>query len=695
MQANEARVQKLIEGQLQYVVPLFQRAYSWKEKQWQTLWDDILELCLEVQPRNHFIGSIVTIPAKSVPEGVAKYVLIDGQQRLTTLFILLSAIRDRNADGSEKLSEKINNILLRNLYQDGNDVYKLLPTQVDRAAFVGIVDRSLFESDSLIGESYRYFKKALQKHPQVPSERVYDVIRNQLVVVSIVLESSDNPYVIFESLNAKGRPLTQADLIRNYFFMRFPVGQQEEVYCAHWEPMQDRLKDDLTEFIRHYLIRGGKQVKQSDVFVALKDRVDGLNQTDLRDYLRSLDTHSVHYSKFLDPTNEPSRNIRSRLKRLRQYEATTSFPFLLDAYHDYYTGSISAEDMIEVLDVLESFIIRRFICGVPTHGLNKVFLALHAQASKYPDFVDGLHAVLADKSFPEDEQFRGSFTTAPIYGGDRNAKAKLILERLEEWYAHKEAVDTAATTIEHVMPRTVTTWWKEHLGDNWQSVHNKWLDTVGNLTLTGYNSELSNADFETKKAMLQKSHLELNRYFEEQGVWDEQAIMCRGLVLADFALKIWPDIARDVPNGDEENNEVSKEEAAKMIAAVESAFAGVKSKLSKGTRYIVQMNDGSVLNIKYSKSHNDYYWFGYQSSLLNDAKKLGVTHVVFILAPHGYVNVPFHMIEQYLTQAGSSPKRDGSVRHYHVLITAKLAPELFHHGKPERVTLAEHYVRFL
>jgi uncharacterized protein with ParB-like and HNH nuclease domain len=695
MHASETKIQAIIDSQRQYVIPLFQRPYSWESPQWGTLWQDLAELCEEDNPRNHFIGSMVTMPSKSVPEGVTKFTLIDGQQRLTTLLVVLAVIRDKARKQPGNLAEKIDDLLLRNRHQEGADVYKLLPTQVDRPAFLAIMDGSKPLKGAPLTAAYEFFDRKLRLNPEVGLETLYNVIRNHLVLVSIVLDKDDNPYLIFESLNAKGRPLTQADLIRNFFFMRIHVNAQEKVYGEHWKPMQDRLGESLTEYIRHFLMRDGKIVRQSDIYYTLKDTIEDRGHDDVIAYLREVAAFSRYYSCLLRPEEERSAHIVERMGRLNRYEATTAYPFLLNVYHDYEQKRLSEGDFAAILDMLESFLIRRFICGVATSGLTKIFPALYAQARRGPSLVEGVRLALRDKSLPRDPQFKEHFATARIYGGDRSAKAKLILERLELSFDHKEPVDPDALTIEHVMPRTPTDWWRQHLGEDWEAVHAEWLDTVGNLTLTGYNSELSNLDFPSKKAQLQQSHVELNKHFEAVDVWDEQAIARRGEVLAERALKVWPDFThRDGGEGEVGTEEDVQEDVKLLIARVLDHFGGQTERLGKGNRYICRVADGKVINIKYSKRHSDYYWFGLHASLWEDLGKAGVTHVVLILVPQGFVTVPVKVMKEYIDEAAFSPKSDGSVRHYHVLVTADAKPALFHHGKPARIPLHPYYTAF-
>jgi hypothetical protein len=691
MQANETKMQSLLDNARQYVIPMFQRPYSWETKHWEALWQDIAELCEESLPRSHFMGSIVNLPSRSVPEGVTKYVLIDGQQRLTTILVFLASIRDHARKLTGNLADKIDDLLLKNRYQDGTDIYKLLPTQVDRPAFFSVIDSGTAPKDEILGDAYRFFDRKLRLNSAIPLEKLYDVIRNHLVLVSIVLDKDDNPYLIFESLNAKGKPLAQADLIRNFFFMRLHPNSQERMYADFWRPMQDKLGESLTEFIRHFLMRDGGLVRKGDVYVTLKEGIEDHGQEQIVAYLKELATFANYYSRLLDPKNGELRGeIAERLHRLNRNEATTAYPFLLNVYHGYTMGSVSVQEFAAVLDCLETFLIRRFVCGVATAGLNRVFAQLYGQVCQAGSLVDSVRAILADKNFPRDKQFRDQFSTTKIYGGDRTPKARLILDRLELAFGHKEQVDLGMLTIEHVMPRTPTEWWRQNLGEDWEAVHAEWLDTIGNLTLTGYNSELSNADFGAKCALLQESHCELNKHFVGVETWDEQAIANRGEILAEKALEIWSDFSapssgiQSVPPLDSE----TQEDILDLIAKVVSHFGGETGRVTKGNRVFYKLGDGKLVNIKYSKKHSDYYWFGFHASLEAEMESAGMTHAVFILVPNAFVTLPIEVLKQYLAGAGSSPKTDGTVRHYHVLISADPIPVFFHHGRPERISTA-------
>ncbi|ELR98938.1 DUF262 domain-containing protein [Gloeocapsa sp. PCC 73106] len=541
MKASETKMQEIIEGTKQYLVPLFQRAYSWKKSEWQLLWDDIVELYNATNPRPHFMGSIVTMPTTSLPEGVTKYLLIDGQQRLTTVFILLSSLRDLAKQiKEEELAEEINNTMLINPFKKGLDKYKLHPTQVDRQIFYTIIDNQKNQDKNSLTECYLFFNKAISRS-RLELTKLKQIISNSFSLVSVVLGIDDDPYLVFESLNAKGRPLTQSDLIRNNMFMRINTNDQESIYAQYWQPMENLLGEDLTEFIRYYLTKSGKQVRKNEIYFEIKDR---LNVQEALACLQDLYNFAQYYAKLVNPILEKQENVRRYLYRLNRLEVLTIYPFVLNCYDDWTHNKITENDFIEILKILENFILRRFICNVPTVGLNEIFAGLYSQVTKDTAlgsvaFIDRLKLNLQSKNYPKDLEFKEKLTEVKLYGGNRSAKAKLILESIEDYFNHKEKINVDDLSIEHIMPRTLNKWWQEHLGNEWQVVHELFLDSLGNLTLTGYNSELSNDEFFKKCDRLKKSNLELNKYFANQQSWRREELEARGEYLANIAVKIW------------------------------------------------------------------------------------------------------------------------------------------------------------
>jgi uncharacterized protein with ParB-like and HNH nuclease domain len=540
MNASETKLQPIIEGTKQYVIPLFQRQYSWDKKEWEVLWNDLVELTeLEVR-RSHFIGSMVTMPTTSVPEGVSKYLLIDGQQRLTTIFVLMALLRDASRlNGDTQLADEINQTLLVNPYKKDSDYYKLLPTAVDRQAFWRLCTGEPANPQNQIVKAYQFFERKLRQS-KISTETLKGVITNDLSVVSIVLGADDNPHLVFESLNAKGRPLTQADLIRNYFFMRIHVNDQDQMYAQYWEPMQAALGESLTEYIRHYLMRSGSVITKSDVYFSLKEIISKGNAVE---HLKELSHFADHYKKLLFPKEEPHVEIRRALSRINRIEVTVSYPFLLNCYENYHRGELSAVQFLSILNLIENFMIRRFVCNMPTNSLSKIFPLLYSQAlaRNSSNLLDGVRFTLQTRGYPKNAEFRSRLADTKLYGGgDRTTKTKLILETIEESFEHKEQVPFDSLTIEHVMPQTLTEQWQIELGNDWEITHELLLHTLGNLTLTAYNPELSNDSFEKKKERFNASHLEMNEYFSQVSSWTKDEIERRASVMAERALTVWP-----------------------------------------------------------------------------------------------------------------------------------------------------------
>ena len=547
MKASETHLGKILEGNNQFVVPLFQRPYTWDESRWKVLWVDLVELCEDETDSNrakpHFMGSIVTVPTRSVPEGVTKFLLIDGQQRLTTLQVLLAALRDTARGLPGSLAEKLEKSHLVNQFEEGLDHFKLLPTQTngDRKAFLALINSEpVADSESRVAKAYVWFQKKLKSRGSPDAERLASIILRRLSLVSIVLDHDDNPHLIFESLNYKGEPLTQGDLIRNYFLMRVPVAEQEKLFHRCWEPMQLRLKDELSEFVRRFLMRQGAIVKKGEIYRTLKERTDELAPDGIAEFLDELHRSAVHYHRLLDPTQELNPDLHPRLRRFERLDVSVVWPLLLNLYAEHDAGSLSIGEFTAILDTLENYFIRRFVCGVPTHGLNKILPQLYHQAKNHSSLLDGVRATLAQRGYPSDTEFRQALINGRLYGtGERLPKAKLILESLERSLAGKEQVTTEPLTIEHIMPQTPTPWWEANLGETWRETHELKLHTLGNLTLTGYNAELSNGDFHAKRTFFLQSPVHLSRSITRFEKWDDEAMQQRGEELAELALKTW------------------------------------------------------------------------------------------------------------------------------------------------------------
>jgi uncharacterized protein with ParB-like and HNH nuclease domain len=541
MKASETLLKPLLEGTNQYIIPLFQRPYSWRDKDWNILWDDLMELYNDPSRRRHFLGAVVTMPVDMQPHGVSKYLLIDGQQRLTTAFILLATIRDLAVNRDDHLDEQITDLYLTNKYQKDINRLKLLPTQGDRAAFQSIIQGKEHVADGSITACYKHFRRLLINN-SIDLARLSTILVTGIEVVSIVLDTTENPYVIFESLNAKGEPLTQADLVRNYLFMRIPDEQEQEVaYDDYWLPMQKSLERSLTDYIWRYLSKDGATVRQTSVYQTFKDRLQRLTTPkQVIDVLMEIHTYAEYYRRIIDPVQEPEPALQRRFDRLIKWEVATAHPFLLALYHDYACKRISLNDFCRVIDAIESFVVRRFFCGIPTNTLNSLFVAMYPSVD-VDDIIDTTHSFLLARSWPNDEQFLAAWISFNLYTRGTQ-RCRFILNSLEEKLtSNNEPVDltNSEISIEHIMPQTLSPDWKFNLGSAAESTHATWLHTVGNLTLSGKNGPLGNDPFLEKLNIFISSNFALNAKLAGFASWDADAIQSRARSLGQIALTIW------------------------------------------------------------------------------------------------------------------------------------------------------------
>jgi uncharacterized protein with ParB-like and HNH nuclease domain len=546
MKANDTTIRIFLEGSKQFIVPLFQRTYSWKKGNIQRLWEDIEDTSSD-QKASHFFGSFVTLPVLSSASGVSKYVIIDGQQRLVTTFIFLAALRSRIMEIMPNYEKKdeIYELYLINKYHP-EDKYKVVPTQADRDVFFKFLEQSKSKTnrEHLITDNCEFFSEKLSRIHDLDSLiRLKDTILLRFSVVDIRLEDTDDPYLIFESLNATGTPLSQADLIRNYLFMRIEQAKQQDVYEKIWLPMQEKLKDYLEDFVRHYLAMGGEIPNFNKIYVTFKNNTDEIakNDEDVINRMKDLSKFSDYYYRFLNPLDEPEEELRSYLQKFNRLEVTTSYPLLLNLYDDNANGRLSSKQLLGCLKAIETYIVRRAVCGIPTQALNRYFPTIYKSLDR-TDVAESLKNTLKKgtgaQRMPDDEEFNQHLRERSLYG---YKILRYVLEQIEN-YENKEIVDFGKLQIEHVMPQTLSEDWKKVLGDNWELLHQKYLDNLGNLTLTGYNPEYSNKSFVEKRDAengFRNSRLRLNSDLAKLNTWNEEEIKRRAERLSKVALEIW------------------------------------------------------------------------------------------------------------------------------------------------------------
>lgn len=376
------------------------------------------------------------------------------------------------------------------------------------------------------------------------------VLWERLQFVAITADRNDNVHRIFESLNDRGVRLTQADLLRNYVFMLLPT-RAEKVYERVWRPMQDSLTPTQLETLVFVdlVLRGRTTIKRQDIYRAQQDRLRPLEDDEVavEGEVQELARRAGFFSRIVQPHTEADPQVRAGLERLHRWGASTTYPLLMHLYDLWDRGACSAADVREALRYVESFLVRRMIAGVPTNNLNRIFSALVPQLpAELPIAESVRHALSGERKYwPSDRRLREAFRSQPFYFQGRQDQKMLVFRRLEESYEHAEPIDWRAAdlSIEHVMPQSLTDEWRSALaagGADPEAVHAELLHTLGNLTITAYNGQLSNNPFERKQEILQGSHLELNRAISPAGQWGRTEILDRAEELADRAIKLWP-----------------------------------------------------------------------------------------------------------------------------------------------------------
>lgn len=555
MKANEKYLIRFLDSSdTNFVIPVYQRNYDWKKEQCKQLYDDLVSM-IKNNYKNHFFGTIVSIYNDSGRN--REYLVIDGQQRITTISILLLAIfnilKENRLKANGIIKEKIMNQYLINQYcEDEDRKLKLKPIKNDKEAFERLFNNEEFIENSNVTINYRYFYERII-NGEISIQKLFESIE-KLIIVEIELKNGeDDPQLIFESLNSTGLDLTDADKVRNFILMGKPSKVQEKLYNNYWNKVEKNTAYKVTEFIRDYMtMKQNKIANINKIYINFKEYIIN-NEIQIEDYLKDMLKFSQYYNNIIK-CNLGLKEADSILRRINKLEVTVSYPFLLELLDDYYSNIISDNKLIEVLELIESYIFRRILCKAPTNALNKVFMNLAKEIKKeknyQQNYVEILSYILISKKasqrMPNNDEFKRSFFEEDIYSWKGKNKIYL-LERLENFDNNEKVdiyglVDCNELSIEHIMPQTLTNSWKESLGDNYQEVYNKYINTIGNLTLTGYNSKYSNKPFMEKRDMkkgFKESRLRLNRYLVNIEHWTEEEIINRCEELYNLSLNIW------------------------------------------------------------------------------------------------------------------------------------------------------------
>ncbi len=556
-EVRKAKLQGMLGTNVQYRIPLFQRTYSWGETQWTRLWDDILGIYGEDESITHFVGSAVTQSMGSAAGGVIKFSVIDGQQRLTTLMILLCAIRDqagRESDRWGNLPEAIQKTYLINEFADYPDERnKLAPTMRDAAPFRAMIDGDA-PGETRIGAARRYFSRALSRGDvngaPLDLRKLVNCIASRLDMVSITLDGNDNPNRIFESLNYTGLTLDAADLIRNYMFMNILDPQkQDAAYEKYWYPMQESLDRRQERFFWRYLMMDGSLIKleRDVIFDGVRNLIGpGVDDDAIINALKEFHEFSDYYLEAVLPiAHGKNRAISERIHRLHQWGVDAADTFLMKAISHVRLGHIGANELEAVIEMIESFVVRRHVTGFTQSGLRNIFARMLREAEfNENSFVESSLHVLRNYRWANDQDFIQGFLRRELYVANaRYPRAWIILSTLERSLERslrlKEPPNLENASIEHIMPQNLTRQWRDALGPNSVEIHSRLIHTLGNLTLTGYNSEMSDKPFREKKTFLAQSSFALNSSLKDLDEWNAETIEQRGRELAERAATIW------------------------------------------------------------------------------------------------------------------------------------------------------------
>jgi len=554
MKAEETNFLKFLSGPKQLVIPIYQRTYSWRFKECDELWKDIIKTGKDKDIAGHFVGSIVYIEkglyhASSLP----KLLVIDGQQRLTIVSLLISAlcnfIKEKQIK-TEISPDRLTSYFLLNDKEAGEDKYKLILTQSDKNSLFKVIEnRKLAEEDSArIMENYDFFLKRICESDL---NVIYEGIQ-KLIIIDVSLDrEKDNPQLIFDSLNSTGLKLTQADQIRNYVLMGLDKPQQENIYQNFWYPMEKSFghsenSELFDHFMRDYLtIKIGRIPTLRDIYSEFKQFSTSKEINELVSEIHEFSKYYVNIAL----GKETDEDIKSAFLDINDLRVDVSYPFILKIYHDFVTCKITKEELIQALRLIESYVFRRAICGVPTNSLNKTFATLYKEID-HQNFLESLQAILvlqdSYRRLPDDEEFKRELMIKDVYHfRNRN----YLLRKLEN-HERKEIVNVESYTIEHVLPQNpnLSNEWKMELGDNWKEIQKVYLHTIGNLTLTGYNSEYQDRSFKEKRDLKDKnglaigfkdSPIRLNRSLANLENWNEKEVEKRAQEIAYLAINVW------------------------------------------------------------------------------------------------------------------------------------------------------------
>lgn len=543
MQPSIKTLGQILYSPSQYVIPVYQRNYRWEAQQWQKIWESLDEISLPSKIGNHFMGFLVFVPDLAQPGQNTVFNLIDGQQRLTTLSLLLTAIRNvARENGQTELADKVHQYYLVHPLEKGELHYRLLPKKRDHDTYIATINGKGDPTGRMV-EALTYFEGKLSTkftENAASLTSIFNTVGQRLEFLCATLQKED-AYSIFKSLNSTGVPLSESDLIRNFIFMHVAPEDQEEFDGAYWTPLEERFtslhsaldEDRFSRFFRDFLMSGGRYVSPKDTFEEFESRYEA-TAFSANSLAADLLLASTHYDVICGVKVDASDAVTAALMSLNVQESSTTFPLLLALFALREAGTIDATELARGITMLSGYILRRFICGETSRGYGRTFVRALTNDEGMP--IAALEQYLLAHDWPDNARFEAAFVTFPLY---KRGYTKEIIEAIERARGHKEPADLTDAQIEHILPQTLNDDWLADLGEEAERIQTDWLHTPGNLTLSGYNLELWNHKFETKSARYAQSNVVLTRELSKYKKWGEAEIRERARGLAKEASAIW------------------------------------------------------------------------------------------------------------------------------------------------------------
>ena len=568
MEAKDFSLTDLLHRETQFFIPIFQRNYAWDSKNCKKLFDDIISIAKDTNRPCHFIGSIIYLRTTPFSSSINEYAVIDGQQRLTTISLLFLALADYSKEfyktteeyeNSDTCEEKLKNKYLVNQYAKGSLYSKIKLTGIDNKVYLHLIKQSLEENAksralpegvlySSVHKNYVELLNLMRKGKYSPDFILTGI--QKLKIVDIPLSKEDNPQLVFETVNSTGKSLTEAQKIKNYILMTVPPDEQDDLYNEYWLPMEKSLSAYFDSFFSYYVSLKIRKRVGKEYYNTFKEFIQS-SKTGTTEAVKEISRFSKHFLRLKN--NSGSKPIDVIINNILSTDQLLITPTLMQILDDVETKKCSTSDAIKVLEIIEAYWIRRALCNLPSNTAGTVcFIMLKnlGKANYVKDFCEAILKLTPAQRIPDDIELARKLKDTPLYG---KSICRMVLDRIEA-HENKDYTHSSNHTIEHIMPQTIKPSseipvdkkekydWASDLGENWEQIHKTYVDTIGNLTLTGFNSKYQNYRFVVKRDMkdgYKQTPIRISKSLGDLDKWSEEEIISRSAQLAQIIAQIW------------------------------------------------------------------------------------------------------------------------------------------------------------